>query len=252
MQQLAVRQRRQRPQGKIARQRCHVGAFGVQARGRCQEIIEISRCDVRIVRLGLDRDDVVDRLDVANGSGRFESARIYRSAHRVDVVTRALGQRLGEEPREQWELAKSGMPPTTTFPLFCVAASSTSSRAVMSHAGIRQRVCGEGRSASGPVVQSACPKMHAKRGPVGPLASVMEIRNSAAEKFRRLWLKTKLGAERGRSACRGRGILNSKIGHDIYLKVDVSTEQPDKYNGFVREDRFGRITITDNVSFPAK
>jgi AraC-like DNA-binding protein len=37
---------------------------------------------------------------------------------------------------------------------------------------------------------------------------------------------------------------------DIYLKVDVRTEEPDDYNGFVREDRFGRITLTDTFLSP--
>ena len=37
---------------------------------------------------------------------------------------------------------------------------------------------------------------------------------------------------------------------EIYLKVDVRTEEPDKYNGFVREDRFGRTTITDTFLSP--
>src|SRR5277367_4601797 len=70
-QQLAVRQRQQRLQRTIARQRRHGGTFGVQGRGRLQEILETSSGNVRIVRLGLDCDDVIDRFDVAKGSGRL-------------------------------------------------------------------------------------------------------------------------------------------------------------------------------------
>ncbi len=37
---------------------------------------------------------------------------------------------------------------------------------------------------------------------------------------------------------------------DIYLKVDVTTERPEEYDGFVREDRLGRVTITDTLLSP--
>ena len=37
---------------------------------------------------------------------------------------------------------------------------------------------------------------------------------------------------------------------DIYLKVDVKTRDPENYQGFVRQDRFGEITITDTLLSP--
>ena len=64
-----MRQRRQRIQGMIGRQRRHGWTFGVLFGGGGHEIKETSRRNVRVVRLGFDRDDVIDRFDVANGSG---------------------------------------------------------------------------------------------------------------------------------------------------------------------------------------
>ena len=45
----------------------------MEASRRRQEIIDASRRNVFIVRLGPDRDDVLDRRDVANGSCRLQT-----------------------------------------------------------------------------------------------------------------------------------------------------------------------------------
>ncbi len=36
----------------------------------------------------------------------------------------------------------------------------------------------------------------------------------------------------------------------IYLQVDCAAEQQDDYEGFVRESRFGAMTLTDTLSSP--